>query len=296
MHATTSTLVENETQRRELRTPAPAFYVCPKCTASLAAASRSLGCDACRRLYLLCNHIPDFFREDLHLSANWSLRHSRWFDWLAPIYETNLGYPMVMRLAGVKGVASLPELLLTVKEMTRTVSGDVLDVACGPGTSGRRLAAHSRTVFGADISFGMLERGCAYARRVQVTNVRFARARAESLPFSRDAFAAALCCGSLHLFGDTRLALREIARTLKPGAVFVGVTFTATDTRFSRFAHRHGARLIEVKDLGDLLRETGLEDYRPRTSGSALVFSARKNDTAADSLFGWLNITNGAAQ
>jgi len=32
-------------------------------------------------------------------------------------------------------------------------------------------------------------------------------------------FAATLCCGSLHLFADTVIALREMARVMKPAAI-----------------------------------------------------------------------------
>jgi len=255
-------------------------YACPKCKGPLAIASQNFHCSLCGLTYPVRDDLPDFIREDLSHSKNFSLRHSTWFDWLAPIYETNLWYPVVMRLAGVKGVSSLPQLLTTVEEMTGTVSGDVLDVACGPGTFGRRIAAHSRTVYGVDISFGMLKQGRTYAQREHVANMQFARASVEALPFPDETFAGALCCGSLHLFEDTLLALREIARTLKPGASLSGFTFTSTNTRFSRFALRHGARIFEVDRLGGLLGEGGFEEYRSRTFGSALLFSARKTATA----------------
>ena len=268
MYATIANHAENET--------ALAVYACPTCKGSLAFASQALHCDLCRRTYLVRNYIPDFISGDLRQSKNFSLRHSTWFDWLAPIYETSLWYPVVMRLAGAKGVSSLPQLLTTVDEMMGTVAGDVLDVACGPGTFGRRVAMHSRTVYGVDISFGMLEQGRTYAQREHLTNLQFARAGVEALPFASETFAAALCCGSLHLFEDTLLALREIARTMQTGASLAGFTFTSTDTRFSRFAQRHGARFFELNDLGSILRKAGFEEYSPRTFGSALVFAARK--------------------
>jgi ubiquinone/menaquinone biosynthesis C-methylase UbiE len=160
--------------------------------------------------------------------------------------------------------------------MMGTIQGLVLDAACGPGTFGRSIAAQSQAVFGIDISHGMLEQGRQYAQREHVSNIHFARARVEALPFPDDTFAAALCCGSLHLFEDPLLTLRQIGRTLKCGAQLVAVTFAARDTAFSRFAQRHGARLFEVDGLGNLLLLAGFEDYRPRLFGSALIFSARK--------------------
>jgi SAM-dependent methyltransferase len=49
--------------------------------------------------------------------------------------------------------------------------------------------------------------------------------RVEALPFEDSFFDAALCCGSLHLFADTVIALREIARVMKPAAILAGFTF-----------------------------------------------------------------------
>ena len=269
---TTSIFTEEMQSGTNLIFPA-VTYICPRCKGELNPADGGLRCDACKRTYSVRNDIPDFIGDDLRDSPNWSLRHSALFDWLAPIYETRLWYPVVMRLAGVKGIASLPELLTTVEQITGTVSGSVLDVACGPGTFGRRVAAHAESVYGIDISHGMLEQGRTYAQREGVHNMHFARAQVESLPFASGTFAAAVCCGSLHLFENTSLALREIARTMKPGARLVGFTFTATESRFSRFARRHGARVFEIGELVDQLGNAGFKDHDLRTFGSALLFS-----------------------
>ena len=82
------------------------------------------------------------------------------------------------------------------------VAGRVLDVACGPGTFGRRIASPATAVFGIDVAMGMLREGVAYATAEGRTNVRFARARVEALPFEAGLFDAVLCCGSLHLFSE----------------------------------------------------------------------------------------------
>ena len=276
MSTTISTLAENEVHSRATLPSDMAGYVCPKCNGALSLAADALRCDSCRRTYPVRNRIPDFICDDLRQSENFSLRHSTWFDWLAPIYETRLWYPVVMRLAGVKGISSLPELLTIVEQATGAVSGHVLDVACGPGTFGRRLAPHAESVYGIDISFGMLEQGSAYALRENVPNMHFARAQVESLPFASGTFAVAVCCGSLHLFADAGLALREIARTMRPGAVFVGFTFADTDSRFSRFSRRHGARLFVTTELSGLLNNAGFEDHSFRVFGSALLWSAHR--------------------
>ena len=73
----------------------------------------------------------------------------------------------------------------------------------------------------------MLRQGAVYSAKEGVSNVRFARARVQSLPFENRLFDAAICCGSLHLFANTVTALREIARVMKPSATLAVFTFTA---------------------------------------------------------------------
>jgi len=87
----------------------------------MAVSVRALHCDVCGRTYPVRNNIPDFIFEELQHSASPALRQSSMFDRLAPIYETNLWYPVVMKLLGVKGTR-LPALLTMVEEMMGTIS------------------------------------------------------------------------------------------------------------------------------------------------------------------------------
>ena len=194
------------------------LYVCPHCRGTLRAIRRWLECSGCGRRYNIRDNIPDFLLSDPAKDVHPVLRRVRVIDWLAPIYETRLWYPNVLRLAGGKGSMSLPQLIAMIQEIIAPVAGCVLDVACGPGTFGRRVANNSHRVYGIDISAGMLKRGVILARREHVANIRFARAQVEALPFGNETFDAAICSGSLHLFADTVLALREIGRTLKSGS------------------------------------------------------------------------------
>ena len=59
--------------------------------------------------------------------------------------------------------------LAMVEEMMGTISGDVLDAACGPGTCGRRIARHARAVFGIDISAGMLKPSSNASARTRIS-------------------------------------------------------------------------------------------------------------------------------
>jgi SAM-dependent methyltransferase len=257
-----------------------ATYRRPLCKGSLSLRDASLGCSACGKTYPVRKQIPDFILEDLSQSEIPVLRGVKGIDRLARIYETRFWYPVVLNLVVGWGQASMPGIVGLVKEMLGLVSGLILDVACGPGTYGRRLADPSRMIYGIDVSQGMLEQGMVFAQREQVMNIAFARAKVENLPFGDRVFDGAVCSGSLHLFPDAGLALREIRRTLKPGAPLAIITFTPGKTgllRFRRFRERackKGLRVFQVAELAEILALAGFSDVSPTTFGSGLACRA----------------------
>jgi ubiquinone/menaquinone biosynthesis C-methylase UbiE/uncharacterized protein YbaR (Trm112 family) len=259
-------------------------YACPTCKQLLQREERALCCPICFQAYPVADGIPDFIREELARSADPALRRMRFIDGLARIYETRLWYPVVLDLFGGFHSRSLPELIATVSADLRTSEGRVLDVACGPGTFGRRIASPSREVFGIDVSPGMLRQGAAYAAKEGIVPyVHFARARVEALPFEDGFFDAALCCGSLHLFADTAAALREIARVVKPGSILSAFTFTAGRRGILKFRRvresyrrNQGLHVFELAELERYLTASGFANFRPDVSGSILTFTARK--------------------
>lgn len=147
-------------------------------------------------------------------------------DQMASIYESRLWYPIVLKLFGGFHSPFFEKLIHIVTDKVRSTNGSVIDIACGPGTYGRRMASPSTEVFGTDVSMGMLQQGIAYTAKESISDMHFARARVECLPFRNGLFDAALCCGSLRLFTDTVIALSEIARVMKPGAILSVFTFT----------------------------------------------------------------------
>jgi SAM-dependent methyltransferase len=204
-------------------------YVCPACKKSLRRENSALCCEACSQTYATRQGIPEFLAEELSQSLDPELRRMMAIDKMARIYETNLWYPVVLAVYGGLRSPSLPRLIGQMCRNVQSAKGPVLDVACGPGTFGRRVASGSREVYGIDVSRGMLRQGAAYAAREGIANMHFARARVEALPFEDRFFDAAICCGSLHLFADTAAALDEMARVMKPGGILSVFTFTAGD-------------------------------------------------------------------
>jgi SAM-dependent methyltransferase len=259
------------------------IYVCPICKNLVRHENDMLLCDSCRKNYPIQDEIPDFILEELSQSRDPVLRRMRFIDRMARIYETRLWYPVVLKIFGGFQSPSFPQLIRAVSEKVQSTKGRVLDVACGPGTYGRRIASPTREVFGIDVSMGMLRQGMAYTTHQGIPNMHFARARVEALPFEDGSFDATLCCGSLHLFGDTAIALREMARVMRPGAILSVFTFTAGHggvLKFRRVRERYrrngGLHVFELPELEKHLGASGFADFQPEVSGSILTFSARK--------------------
>ncbi|MGE5603385.1 MAG: class I SAM-dependent methyltransferase [Nitrososphaerales archaeon] len=117
-----------------------------------------------------------------------------------------------------------------------------------------------------------------------MTTFCFAHARVEALPFRDGQFDAAYCGGALHGFPDTVGSLREIGRTLKPGAPLVVLTFLDRDQPFVRLRRRAEARnekllklhMFEVPELQQALARAGFEGFEPLIYGGVIILRARK--------------------
>jgi ubiquinone/menaquinone biosynthesis C-methylase UbiE len=91
----------------------------------------------------------------------------------------------------------------------------VLDLACGPGTLSRRLAAAvapDGEVAGVDLAPGMIE----LARAMRLPCARFDLMDIEELAFDDDSFDAAICGHGFQLASDLPHALGEARRVLRP--------------------------------------------------------------------------------
>jgi ubiquinone/menaquinone biosynthesis C-methylase UbiE len=208
----------------------------------------------------------------------------RFIDRMAGIYETKLWYPIVLHIFGGFRSPSLVQLIRIVAQKVQSTEGRVLDIACGPGTYGRRVASPSKEVFGIDVSMGMLRQGAAYTAKEGIPNMHFARARVEALPFQDSLFDATLCCGSLHLFADTVVALRSMGRVMKPGAILAVYTFTAGREGILKhrrvrewYRRNQGLHVFELPEMEAYLSAAGFEDFHPEVAGSILTFSARRS-------------------
>ena len=254
----------------------PLGFACPKCKRPLRSVDHALYCSEDNRTYPIVSGIPDFLSQVSLAPA--ALRIARVMDIVAPIYESRPFVSVLLKLSGVRGGPRFIEDIARFHaETLKGIAGFVVDVACGPATYSRRIASPSRNVYGIDISMGVLRQGMSYVRRDGVQGVHLARARAEELPFENAVFDGAVCSGSLHLFPDTVLSLREIARTMKPGAPLSVQTFVAGKTVINRLLQKRSwLHTFELVALQHYLTEAGFEGFRPELAGIVLTFSARK--------------------
>jgi len=92
-----------------------------------------------------------------------------------------------------------------------------IDLACGPGTYTRPLAARVRHAIGADLTPAMVEKARAEAARDGIANIEFVCADIYALPFVDGAAGIVSCGYAFHHMTDPARALAEMARVLQPG-------------------------------------------------------------------------------
>jgi arsenite methyltransferase len=170
----------------------------------------------------------------------------------------------------------------------------VLDVGCGPGFYVTELldqVGAYGSVTGVDVSGAMLT---VAANRVDGhDNVSFCEADATKLPVPDGAFDAALSVQVLEYVPDTRAALAEIYRALRPGGRvviwdvdWVTVSWhTTDDARMRRMLDawdRHLTHPSLPRTLSPQLREAGFSDVT--TAGHAFVTAALDPETYGGSL------------
>jgi SAM-dependent methyltransferase len=254
----------------------PVSYACPKCKGPLRSLSGAFHCATCGLTYPIAGGIPDFLSPAGLAPA--ALHIARAMDFVAPFYESRPFVSALSRLSCIRGGSRFTDKIASFHAGTlQGITGYLLDVACGPATYTRRSASPSRDAYGVDISMGMLRQGMAYVERDGTAGVHLARASVEELPFEDAVFDGVICSGSLHLFPDAVLALREITRTMKPGAPLSVQSFVPGNTLINRFVQRRSwLHTFELVELQRYLAEAGLEGFRPEVDGIVLTFSARK--------------------
>ncbi|MEN0013796.1 MAG: methyltransferase domain-containing protein [Solirubrobacteraceae bacterium] len=146
-----------------------------------------------------------------------------------------------------------------MRAMLALSQGDtVLDVACGPGNTTRRLIdsiGSTGLVVGVDAAPAMLRRAVL---DTPSSNVAYVRADAEALPFADGTFDGVSCFGALYLVDRPFAVIDELVRVLAPGSNIAILTS----------CHRLGQRLGFVADAATT--GSGFRWFGPHDITSAL--------------------------
>lgn len=92
-----------------------------------------------------------------------------------------------------------------------------IDLACGPGTYTRPLAARVGNAIGVDITPAMVEKARAEAARDGIANIEFVCGDIYALPFADSAAGIVACGYAFHHMTEPPRAVAEMARVLRPG-------------------------------------------------------------------------------
>jgi SAM-dependent methyltransferase len=189
-------------------------------------------------------------------------------------------------VALVLGEAYHPGGLALTRHLASTLglrAGDrVADIAAGPGTTARLLAAeHGVTVAGVDLDESTVERARAAAERAGLSaQVRFHLGDAERLPLPDNAFDAVVCECAFCTFPDKATAAAEFARVLRPGGR-VGIT-ERHDGALTAMIDQIEARVTALRMLQpERLRAAGVD------VGTVLRYVDLARRAAADGVLGY---------
>ena len=255
---------------------------CPNCRNALRQSAGQFACDACRTCFSTTDGIPDLISAEGGLEQASFVRraYGRFFDLIAPLYESTAWYQLTLNLSGARG-NSIETIADFLNGCLSGVTGTVLDVACGTATYSRRIALPTRAVYGIDLSFGMLRQGLRYLGGSSIDNVWLARANVMALPFGSAIFDGATCAGSIHLFPDPAAALREVRRTMKEGAPLAVQTFLPKKQGRRSVKARTGFHEYEPDELMDLLQEAGFGGLSMKSQGTVLYASGKRPKAGA---------------
>lgn len=139
----------------------------------------------------------------------------------------------------------------------------VLELACGTGLLSVRLAGSVKLLEATDFSEEMIRQAKA---KTHSSRLRFSAQDATSLPYAEETFDAAVISNALHIMPEPEKALAEIRRVLKPGAILIAPTFTASGSISGRmrirFMELSGFKVYHKwtpQEYLDFLKENGFE-------------------------------------
>ena len=143
----------------------------------------------------------------------------------------------------------------------------LLDIATGGGHTALAFAPYVREVLATDLTPRMIEVAEAFIREQGAANVTFQVADAEALPFPDADFEIVTTRIAPHHFPNPRQYVREVARVLRPGGLFVLDDNMAPDdqeldlfmNRFEQWRDPGHVRNHRISEWREWMRDAGLQ-------------------------------------
>ena len=135
----------------------------------------------------------------------------------------------------------------------------LLDLGTGTGRMLELLAPLADRAVGVDQSPAMLSLARARIEAAGLRQVSLRQGDIYALPVERDGYDLVLVHQVLHFLDDPARALREAARTLRPGGRLVVIDFAPHDEEFLRAEHAHRRLGFARDEIEGFMREAGLE-------------------------------------
>ncbi len=104
-----------------------------------------------------------------------------------------------------------------------------LDIATGGGHTALAVAPHVSRIVVTDLTPRMLEKAREFLLAQGVTNAEFQVADAEQLPFAGASFDRVTCRIAAHHFPNVAQSVKEVARVLKRGGLYLLIDCMAPD-------------------------------------------------------------------
>jgi len=178
----------------------------------------------------------------------------------------------------------------------------LLDIATGGGHTALAFAPHVHEVVATDLTPRMLEVAEAFIRQQGAANVTFLVADAEALPFPDADFDIVTTRIAPHHFPNPRQYVREVARVLRPGGVFVLDDNMAPDdqeldvflNRFEQWRDPSHVRSHTIAEWSQWMHDAGLriEHVEPlqikRYEFANWTEQMRMPESERDALAAWL--------
>jgi ubiquinone/menaquinone biosynthesis C-methylase UbiE len=169
------------------------------------------------RRYPVVNGIPVFVGSAELGPLN--SRYQRMYDWMCYGYDAALGLGNLLSWGKISGLRRSIAAALGLKPGQRCLYTSVGTGADVPFLA-ERVPLKDIDFVGLDLSMGMLKR-CQRRLGILADSVLLVQANAERLPLADRVFDVVLHVGGINFFDHPAVAVREMLRVAKPGAVLL---------------------------------------------------------------------------